>query len=310
MAETFELEFAEEIYYSIGNNPSIKEIIDSLQGWEAIILQSRGVLSKLTESKITHIDVRVSKLVVGSLMEKIIVTLGFGSQEECDKFFKNAHTKYIGKGKMRSAIVWTVLGGLLFTGMQALVSPKEAAKIEANNNIFINIGTGETNISPEQIKSVLNSDLVDKKQLSRNTLKALSPSRNDPTSTIKVGNGKYEGLVTSESINAVPKEMPVNQQFKTSDYNDVDLEIRRLDLDNMESGWAAVIPGLVDRRVTLTFAPDIDPHSISHKFVVRADVQIIYKLSNSKKPSYKPHEIYIKNIVTPDQVTETDDESE
>lgn len=310
MATAFELEFTEDIYYSIGNNPSIKEIIESLQGWEALILQSKGVLSKLTKSKITHIEVRVSNLVVGSLMEKIIVKLGFGSQEECDKFFENAHTKLIGKGKMRSVIVWTVLGGLLFTGMQALVPSKEAAKIEANNNVFINIGAGETNISPEMIKSVLNSNLVDKKQLAKNTLKVLSPSRNDPASTITMGAGKYKGTVTSDTINVVPKEMPVNQEYKTIDYADVDLEIRKLDLDNMDNGWAAVIPGLVDRRVTLTFAPDIDPNTISHKFVVRADVQVIYKLSGGKKQSYKPNEIYLKSIVTPDLEDDVDDGNE
>lgn len=310
MATAFELEFTEDIYYSIGNNPSIKEIIESLQGWEALILQSKGVLSKLTKSKITHIEVRVSNLVVGSLMEKIIVKLGFGSQEECDKFFENAHTKLIGKGKMRSVIVWTVLGGLLFTGMQTLVPSKEAAKIEANNNVFINIGAGETDISPEMIKSVLNSNLVDKKQLAKNTLKVLSPSRNDPASTITMGAGKYKGTVTSDTINVVPKEMPVNQKYKTIDYADVDLEIRKLDLDNMDNGWAAVIPGLVDRRVTLTFAPDIDPNTISHKFVVRADVQVIYKLSGGKKQSYKPNEIYLKSIVTPDLEDDVDDSNE
>ncbi|MDE9706060.1 hypothetical protein [Citrobacter portucalensis] len=45
MEAPYQLEFTENIYYSIGNNPSIKEIIESLQGWEAIIKQSKGVLA-------------------------------------------------------------------------------------------------------------------------------------------------------------------------------------------------------------------------------------------------------------------------
>lgn len=52
MEAPYQLEFTENIYYSIGNNPSIKEIIESLQGWEAIIKQSKGVLAELTGSDI------------------------------------------------------------------------------------------------------------------------------------------------------------------------------------------------------------------------------------------------------------------
>lgn len=300
MEAPYQLEFTENIYYSIGNNPSIKEIIESLQGWEAIIKQSKGVLAELTGSDILDIEVRVQKLEVGSLTEKILIKLGFGDEENFDKFLENAHERYIGEGKMRSALVWTVIAGVLATGMYLAVknmAPNNASHFEANNNIIINIGAGETNISPERIQSVLNSTLVDKKTAAKGAVKILSPARNDENATLMIGNDNASVTIPSDLISKTPTEVSFEADTYTRDHYDVDLEIRALDLDNPTKGWAAVIPGLVDRRVKLVLAPGIKPEDLSHKFAFRADVTITYKLTSSKGEAYKPTEIFLSKLI-------------
>lgn len=301
MEAPYQLEFTESIFYSIGNNPSIKEIVDSLQGWEAIIKQSKGVLAELTGSDILDIEVRVQKLEVGSLTEKILVKLGFGNEENFDRFLENAHQKYIGEGKMRSTLVWAVIAALLATGMYHVVknmAPDNASHFEANNNVIINIGAGETNISPERINSVLNSTLVDQKIVAKGAVKILSPARNDENATLSIGSDNTSVTIPTDLIKKTPTEVIFEPDTYTRDHYDVDLEIRALDLDNPTKGWAAVIPGLVDRRVKLVLAPDIKPEDLLHKFSSRADVTITYKLTSSKGDSYKPTEVFLKKLVS------------
>ncbi|TQI79324.1 hypothetical protein FHU10_0602 [Serratia fonticola] len=301
MEAPYQLEFTENIYYSIGNNPSIKEIIESLQGWEAIIKQSKGVLAELTGSDILEMEVRVQKLEVGSLTEKLLIKLGFGTEENFDKFLEGAHKKFIGEGKMRSALVWTVIAGIFATGMyQAAknMAPNSTSHFEANNNTIINIGAGETNISPERIQSLIDSTLVDKKVIAKSAVKVLAPARNDDNATLQVGSDNTSITIPSDLIKRTPTEVVFEPDIYTREHYDVDLEIRALDLDNPSKGWAAVIPGLVDRRVKLVLAPGIKPDDLSHKFAYRADVTITYKLTSTKGNAYKPTEIFLSKLIT------------
>lgn len=70
---------------------------------------------------------------------------------------------------------------------------------------------------------------------------------------------------------------------------DVDLQIRAMDLDSGAKGWAAVIPGKVDRRVRLKLGEGIKPEAVAKKLSMRADVAIYYKLDkdgSKLKPDY------------------------
>lgn len=300
MAELLELEFTEDIYYSIGNNPSIKEIIASLQGWEALIKQSRGVLSELTGSHVLDVDVRVSKLEVGSLKEKLLIRLFFANEEELDKFVDGVRTKYIGEGKVRNALLWAVviaLAGTAFLSLAKLMAPNTTSHFEANNNTIINIGAGQTEITPERIQAIIDSSVTDKKVLAKSAVKILSPARNDENATLVIGSGDVKYTIPAETIRKVPTDVEFPPDTYTRDHSDVDLEIRATDLDNPEK-WAAVIPGLVDRRVKLVLAPGINPDEIKRIYTARADVTITYKHTSSKSNPYQPSEIFLKSLIT------------
>ncbi len=93
MSQELSLTFTENIYYSTKEPVSIKDVITSLQGWEAIAKQSEGVLQELTGANILDISVHVARLEAGSLYEDIVIKLLFGSQEEMDKFLAGAHAE-------------------------------------------------------------------------------------------------------------------------------------------------------------------------------------------------------------------------
>ncbi|ORJ51183.1 hypothetical protein B2M27_06990 [Kluyvera intermedia] len=303
MTESLELDFTEEIYYSIGNNPSIKEIVASLQGWETLIKQSRGVLSELTGAHILDVEVRVSKLEVGSLKEKLLIRLLFGNEEELNKFLDDVRTKYIGEGKVRNALIWAVIIALAGTALLAvskLMAPSNTSHFEANNNTIINIGAGQTEITPERIQAIIDSSVTDKKALAKSAVKILAPARNDENATLIIGSGDVKYTLPAETIIKTPTDVEFPSDTYTRDHSDVDLEIRATDLDNPEK-WAAVIPGLVDRRVKLVLAPGINPDDLKRLYTARADVTITYKHTSAKSDPYKPTEIFLKSIITDSQ---------
>ncbi len=303
MDTPFELEYTEDIFYSIGNNPSIKEIIESLQGWEAIIKQSRGVLCELTGCDISDIDVRVSRLEVGNLREKILIKLLFKNEENFNKFLEDFHDKFIGNGTVRNTIIWVAITAIVAASLLSaakIMTPNNTSRFEANNNTIINIGAGEANISPDRIQALIDSSLTDKKVLAKNVIKILAPARNDENATLQIGSDNKIVTIPSDIIRQAPSEVVFEPDMYTREHRDVDLEIRALDLDNPLRGWAAVIPGLVDRRAKLILAQNISPENLRHKHIIRADVTITYQLTKSKSTPYKATEIFLNEIIIDD----------
>lgn len=298
MSQELSLSFTENIYYSTKEPASIKDVITSLQGWESIAKQSEGVLKELTGANILDISVHVSRLEAGSLYEDIVIKLLFGSQEEMDKFLANAHAK-IGNGKMRNALVGAVIVGLVGYGLvlaTKAMAPNNTSHFEANNNTIINIGAGEANISPDRLQSIIESTVTNKKALAKGSVKTLAPARNDDNATMVIGTGGGSVTIPAETIKKAPTEVVFTPQSYAQDYLDVDVEIRALDLDNPEKGWAAVIPGLVDRRVNMVLGPNVKPSDFTGKFAVRADITITYVLRATDN-KYQPKEVFIKEII-------------
>lgn len=98
MSQELSLTFTENIYYSTKEPVSIKDVITSLQGWEAIAKQSEGVLQELTGANILDISVHVARLEAGSLYEDIVIKLLFGSRKKWTSFLL-AHMRRSEMGK-------------------------------------------------------------------------------------------------------------------------------------------------------------------------------------------------------------------
>lgn len=96
------------------------------------------------------------------------------------------------------------------------------------------------------------------------------------------------------------KEVPDNVDFEPYEVDqrhpDVDVEIRATDLDSSSKGWAAIIRGLIDRRVKLLLDEDITPEALAGRFKVRADVSVKYKMS-AKTKKLEPVSITIEKLI-------------
>lgn len=291
MTAELQLDFRENFYYSTKKPVTVKEIIESLQGLEFVVKQTRGTLQKLTDCKIDGVQLYVDELKSGSLIEDVIVRVFFGSEEEKNKFCEKIHEK-IGDGKMRNTIITAVLVGIIGYGIYLAIKPSDPNYvINANNNVIINIGDSQK-ITNEKLTEIIRDSITNQKSLAQNTIKVLSPARTDESSSIQIGD---MATIPASTIMKTPTELNLQPLTDVVDYNDVPVIIRAMDLDKSNKGWGGIIVDKVDQRTKITFDPNIDINILAGRSSFMADVTVIKTLTN-KDNEYKPTEIFIRSI--------------
>lgn len=291
MTAELQLDFRENFYYSTKKPVTVKEIIESLQGLEFVVKQTRGTLQKLTDCKIDNVQLYVDELKSGSLIEDVIVRVFFGSEEEKNKFCEKIHEK-IGDGKMRNTIITAVLVGIIGYGIYLAIKPSDPNYvINANNNVIINIGDSQK-ITNEKLTEIIRDSITNQKSLAQNTIKVLSPARTDELSSIQIGD---MATIPASTIMKTPTELNLQPLTDVVDYNDVPVIIRAMDLDKSNKGWGGIIVDKVDQRTKITFDPNIDINILAGRSSFMADVTVIKTLTN-KDNEYKPTEIFIRSI--------------
>lgn len=99
-----------------------------------------------------------------------------------------------------------------------------------------------------------------------------------------------------EVIAATPRQVQIDRDEKVEHLRDVDLQIRATDLDSTDRGWAALIPGKIDRRVRLMLDPNVRPAEVADKFQLRADVSVYYKL-DGRSNRLAPDHIVLHQVI-------------
>lgn len=295
------LEASHEIYFSTKNQVPIADVVTSLLAFERILKQSPQVLSALTGAKVDHIEIFVEELHAGSLDAKYLLKLFFKDEEELEKFLTAIREKLKEHPMVRNTLLTAVIAGMVGYGLYAAAnivrSPEAAATIQANNNVIINIGAGEVDMTPEQFTAVVHAAIQDKKALARDSVRFMAPARTDPDSQVSF-DGSDQIVIPKETVRAAPSNIDVEKTQTEETFLDVDLQIRATNLDSNTSGWGGLIPGIVDRRIPIELADGVDPKEVASKFKVRADVVVIYELKG-KTRKLTPVKIIVSGLVTP-----------
>lgn len=290
-----------EIYFSTRNEVPIADVVASLQAFERIIKQLPQVLTGLTGAEIDDVQVFVEELESGSLFEKYIIKLFFKDDQELDKFLASIREKLKGKPMTRNVLIGAVIAALvgygLYVGAQVVRSPEAAKTIQANNNVIINIGAGEVDITPEQFTAIVQAAVRDKKALARDSVKFMAPARTDKESQVTFDDND-QLVLTKETVLAAPSSIDVPKDQHEEALPDVDLHIRATNLDSPTKGWAGLIPGLIDRRIPIELADGVDPKQVASRFKVRADVTVVYELKGKAK-KLTPVRIIVNQVVMP-----------
>lgn len=289
---------AHEFKWTTREPVPIGEVAETLLALDRIARMCPRVLERLTQVDIADIQVYVDTIESGSLLEKVVVKLIFRDEASFDAFLDKLGERIRQPGMTRAAFIGVVLAVVVGYGawLAAKVSnPGGQTTISGNNTTIINVGAGMVEMTPEAFQAVVESAIVNQKSLAKETVKLFKPARGDGQSSLVI-DGNTATSFPPAVIAATPRLVEVDKQDKVQDIKDADLQIRAMDLDSGKRGWAALIPGLIDRRVRLKLDSNIRPADIADKFSVRADVSVYYKLDRTGKKMV-PDYILLREVI-------------
>ncbi len=284
-----------QIVYNTKDPVPIAEVIAALQGLEGLLEQVPKVVAGLTGIEIFHTEFKLQTLESGSLTEDILVSFFFKDKATLDAFIQKAG----GNKMIRGTVIAVALTGIVAYGIH-LASGGKGNNITANNNVVINIGAGELQVSPDAVKSIVETAIKasGQKEAAQNAIKFLAPARSDPTSSVSIGpeNGPAFEF-KAPAIAEVPKKFEQKKNDRFEELLNVEVLIRANDLDSKKSGWAGKIEGKTE-RVGIELDPTVSETEIFGRAKVFADVTLIFA-PRGKGQQLTPAKIFIRKIYRP-----------
>ena len=293
------LYFSDQIHFDFEKDKKIyvRDIIAHLEGLE-IISQKIPVLFEklLIEKGVKGVNVKFSSLEIekiasGSYTDWLNLGLEFLFLKEADPETKKKVVEDI--KKMKTSTKVALLIGVTAVG---ILAAKSCSSSDTGSNIngiqqnfAINIGSS-FNIKPEKVLPIIQemgkkATITDEKA----TIGFLRPAkRAGGNIVLSKSETKDDKLLIPENIiQQTPSEyVAPEKKLHVETCQDVDLQIRALDMDNPEKGWAAIIPDVLPgHRLKLELSQEVDPIKLS-ALSVKADIEVTYKINSdgSKKP--------------------------
>lgn len=286
-------ETTHRIFYNTKNPVPIKDVIASLQGLERLLLTLPTVVSGITGVEIERSEFTLQSIESGSLTEDILIAFFFKDKEKLDAFIQKA-----GENKMvKGTVVAVALAGIVGYGMHWAASGKPSPNITANNNVIINIGAGELQLSPEALKSIVASavNAAGKKEAAQDAIKFLAPARNDPESSVVINPAaKISHEFIPAAIAQVPAKYDPIPNERSEELARTEVLIRATDLDSKKSGWAGKIEGKTG-RIRIELDPSLSEAEMFGRTKVEADATLIYA-PRGKAGKLTPVKIFIRKI--------------
>ena len=155
----FVFQTTHRIYYNTEEAVPLGDIALALMALERIVTASEGAFEGVTGVDIDRMQVLISKLESGSLIEDIVIKFFFKDQAGLDAFIAKARSKTLengvtGKSLVVGAVIAAAVGaGAFYAASRAGTGGQTT--ITANNNVIINIGAGEVGMTPEAFKAVV-----------------------------------------------------------------------------------------------------------------------------------------------------------
>ena len=277
-------ELTDEIKFNITEPIQVRDIVKSLEALEKIVKQSSKTFSKLGGSEVADVKLYIRTIEKGSLIEQIIVKLIFKNEENLNKFLENTHDWGVKQCKghpVRSSLVGLVVIGMITYGFYSLGSKSSSVTISGNYNTVITAGASQLNITPEKFKAAIEENKDHKKTLARNAVDFVQPAKteNGDVSITFGDRAKPEQQleIPANVIASVPKKVePPKAEEKSTEMDNVTLNIRSLDRDDYHSGWTGYIDGSFTKRVPIEIPIGTDLTLLASKESFKADVTLFY----------------------------------
>lgn len=285
------------VYYNTQTPVPIKEIVASLQGLEGLLQCVPKALSNLTGIEIDGSEFLVQTIESGSLIEDFLLRFFFKDKESFEAFAQK-----LGENKkMRAAVIAAIVAGAVGYGLHwaATASKQPTPSITATNSVIIQNGAGTLNISPEAFQEKLLAALSDKKAVATSAIKTVSPSRNDPRSTIRFGaqeDAATDGLeIPASAIAEAPTKLVLEPNERIEKYTNSVLHLRAMNLDSNTKGWAGKLSNR-EERLPIELDPAVSASDIFGRDSVQVDADLVF-LEDGRSRELKPKRIYVRRVI-------------
>lgn len=291
---------------------TVSDVVNSLNSLNKLsVYFLPAALSSLSGADIVTAELLVEGFEEGSFVQKVLIKLFFRDEDELDVFLgkireggRDLYRSLPGEGRpvlKHTVAVTCVVGALISTGAVWAIATRtdtpSPVTLNIENSNFVIIGAEAYQTSPAKFVEVIEAvGSTDKKKLAQSAAQILAPAKREEDAEVEMG-GVPQLTISHETIEAVPDNVVFEPFEIDQPHPDVDVQIRASDRDNLEKGWAGVIPGIVDRRKKLILSEGIDPESIANNSVIRADVIVKSRMSRSSK-KMEPVSITITALVT------------
>lgn len=146
----------------------------------------------------------------------------------------------------------------------------------------------------QDIEAVLKG-ITDKKSLARDAVKVVKPAKNDPESSIEIGD--LSALTIDRKLVAVFPESygPPLPTERSTRYERQKIVIDASDRHKHGTGWGGVVPSLFQSRVKFVLDEMVDPALLHGRTNAIADISVIERYVPSKK-AYEVKEVLIEDV--------------
>ena len=281
--ETNEISLPMPFFFDRRTTPSLQEVVDSLQGFDAIAKRFPKILSALLGAPIKSVTVDVNKIEIGSLYDDLIVKFGFGGQEQTDLFMKEMHEKFMSHKAVPFFLFFALLiaGGIVAYNVVSPDNASSSAVINSNNTTIINMISADVGKDADAVREIIERAIPrsDSIKLAKDSYKVFSAFGDSDSLRFK----NFEAYrLPKDVVDTFPSSLDFDSVQELKDFENVDVQIRAADLDSVDRGWAAKVPAVSDRRVKVKVANGVDVSKVQIGANVKADVTVVYKTKNDE----------------------------
>jgi hypothetical protein len=274
----------QSIYYSNKNHLPLEDVAESLLALKSIIEVTPFVLERLSPGlSIQRTHVFVNEVKAGSLWEDLIVKFVWGNQEKLNQDITELRSELKVDSLLNNRLlIGTIIGALVTGGGLYLLkkfsgSEEQKQILQANQNIFIVSGAAQAGVSEDQFKSILDTAILKNPQVAKDAVRVVRPAKREGDVSI-VFNRDSSSEIGNRAIKAMPSNAPEEEQLETvEDYENVEIQIRAIDLDSTKRGWAAVVPSVASRRTKMHLDPHIKLTDLLGKTAIKGDVTVVFR---------------------------------
>jgi len=306
-----ELAFPHRVEYQDGT-ASIDETIENLRAQKRLLEEGVRLLEHaLPNMDVEAVHIRVIQVAAGSLITEFLILVYGAYQKEVEQTIVGGIEEMFGTEippEYEALVTLATLAVVYFIARYAYDAVRKgkpdrpaSTHIEGEYNTVINIIADKINVPANTVEAALHDSVPASRRrpLIKSVTKFLRPREDGRVSPVEV---QGVGEVDPQALAEYPSDAELAQidDSRNIDIPGATLDIRAVDRDRNNTGWAAVLVGdkRFKRRLPMDLYPTINAEALAKKERVKGDV--IIEGERSTDGVFRARRIHLISVQTDD----------